>query len=177
MGAGRIKLLVTDVDGVWTDGHIVYAGSDTELKSFNVRDGLGVKLAQKAGIEVAVLTSRSSTALTRRCNELGIAEVRQGAANKLDAVKELLAERNLTFEQLCYVGDDLPDLAPINNAAISAAPSDAAPEVLAAVRWRLDAGGGQGALRELVERLLRARGEWDAIVESFHGAKITAENV
>jgi YrbI family 3-deoxy-D-manno-octulosonate 8-phosphate phosphatase len=177
MGAGRIKLIVSDVDGVWTDGGIVYAGSELETKRFNVRDGLGVKLAQKAGIEVAVLTSRSSSALARRCTELGISEVRQGAANKLEAVKEMLTERNLTFEQLCYVGDDLPDLAPINNAAISAAPSDAAPEVLAAVRWKLETRGGHGAFRELVERLLRARGEWDAIVESFHGAKITAENV
>ncbi|MFA6955540.1 MAG: HAD-IIIA family hydrolase [Thermoanaerobaculia bacterium] len=177
MGAGRIKLIVTDVDGVWTDGRIVYAGSEQEIKNFNVRDGLGVKLAQKAGIEVAVLTSRTSSAVQRRCAELGITDVRQGAANKLDAVKEMLGERNLTFEQLCYVGDDLPDLAPINNAAISAAPSDAAAEVTAAVRWKLEARGGHGAFRELVERLLRARGEWDAIVESFHGAKITAENV
>lgn len=177
MGAGRIKLIVSDVDGVWTDGGIVYAGAELEIKRFNVRDGLGVKLAQKAGIEVAVLTSRTSSALQRRCAELGIADLRQGATNKLEAVKEMLAERSLTFEQLCYVGDDLPDLAPINNAAISAAPADAAPEVLSAVRWKLDARGGQGAFRELVERLLRARGEWDAIVESFHGAKITAENV
>lgn len=177
MAAGRIQLLVSDVDGVWTDGSVIYSGSKREIKRFSVRDGLAVKIAQKSGIEVAVITGRRSSALERRCAELGIRDMRQGVSDKLGAVKDMLADRNFTFEQLCYIGDDLNDLPVINNAAISAAPSDAAAEVLGAVRWKLDARGGHGALRELVERLLRARGEWDAIVESFHGAKITAESI
>lgn len=176
MGNLRIRMIVSDVDGVWTDGSVLYGGRDIELKRFNVRDGLGVKLAQKAGIEVAVVTGRQSKALERRCEELGITQLRQGVSDKLDAVKSILGENKLTFEQLCYIGDDLPDLAVINNAAISAAPSDAVPEVLEAVRWRLATAGGHGAFREAVERLLKARGEWDQIVKNFHGAQISIQS-
>lgn len=176
MGYLRIKMIVSDVDGVWTDGHVLYGGGDVELKAFHVRDGLAVKLAQKAGIEVALVTGRRSKALERRCGELGITQLHQGVKDKLAAVKEILAENKLTFEQLCYLGDDLPDLAAVNNAAISAAPADAVPEVLEVVRWRLDASGGHGAFREAVERLLKARGEWDAIVKEFHGAQISIQS-
>lgn len=176
MGNLRIKMIVSDVDGVWTDGSVLYGERDVELKRFNVRDGLGVKLAQKAGIDVAIVTGRNSKALERRCEELGIKQLRQGVDDKLEAVKSILSNNKLTFEQLCYIGDDLPDLAVINNAAISAAPSDAVAEVLEAVRWRLEMRGGQGAFREAVERLLKARGEWDAIVKNFHGAQISIQS-
>jgi len=176
MGNLRIKMIVSDVDGVWTDGSVMYGGRDVELKRFNVRDGLAVKLAQKAGIEVAIVTGRHSKALERRCEELGINLVQQGVKDKLEAVKAIMAERKLTFEQVCYIGDDLPDLAVINNAAISAAPADAVDEVLEAVRWRLETRGGHGAFREAVERLLKARGEWDEIVKNFHGAQISIQS-
>jgi 3-deoxy-D-manno-octulosonate 8-phosphate phosphatase (KDO 8-P phosphatase) len=176
MGNLRIKMIVSDVDGVWTDGSVFYGGRDIELKRFNVRDGLVVKLAQKAGIEVAIVTGRHSKALERRCEELGIKQLRQGVDDKLEAVKSILSKNKLTFEQLCYIGDDLPDLAVINNAAISAAPADAVAEVLEAVRWRLELRGGHGAFREAVERLLRARGEWDDIVKNFHGAQISIQS-
>lgn len=176
MGNLRIKMIVSDVDGVWTDGSVVYAGRDIELKRFNVRDGLAVRLAQAAGLEVAIVTGRKSNALMRRCEELGITKLHQDVDDKLETVKKLLGDANLTFEQLLYVGDDLPDLSVINNAAISAAPSDAVPEVLEAVRWRLESRGGHGAFREAVERLLKARGEWDAIVKNFHGAKISIQS-
>jgi len=172
----RIKMIVSDVDGVWTDGSVFYGGRDVELKSFNVRDGLAVKLAQSAGLEVALVTGRHSKALERRCEELGITQLRQGVRDKLEAVKALLSENKMTFEQICYIGDDLPDLAVINNAAVSAAPSDAVGEVLDAVRWRLDSAGGHGAFREAVERLLKARGDWDAIVKNFHGAQISIQS-
>jgi 3-deoxy-D-manno-octulosonate 8-phosphate phosphatase (KDO 8-P phosphatase) len=176
MGFLRIRMIVSDVDGVWTDGSVLYGARDVELKAFHVRDGLAVKLAQKAGIEVVIVTGRSSRALERRCRELGINQLHQGVNDKLAAVKEILTKNKLTFEQLCYVGDDLPDLAVLNNAAISAAPADAVPEVLEAVRWRLDTRGGKGAFRETVERLLKARGEWDAIVKEFHGAQISIQS-
>jgi len=176
MGATRIKMIVSDVDGVWTDGSVLYCGRDVEMKRFSVRDGLAVKLAQQSGIDVAIVTGRQSKSLERRCEELGITTVHQGVTDKLEAVKEILAAAKLTFEQICYVGDDLPDLPVINNAAISAAPRDAAPEVLEAVRWPLEATGGNGAFRELVERLLKARGEWDAVVKSFHGAQISIQS-
>ncbi|MEA2338740.1 MAG: 3-deoxy-D-manno-octulosonate 8-phosphate phosphatase phosphatase [Thermoanaerobaculia bacterium] len=165
--ARDIRVIVSDVDGVWTDGKIIYAGDRSEVKEFNVRDGLGAKLAQRAGITIVLLTSRSSPALTRRAKELGIAELHQGAVNKLTVCESILSKLGVGFHEVLYVGDDLPDLAPMMRAGISAAPSDAAAEVNGAATWKLDSRGGQGAFRELVERLLRERGEWDEVVKNF----------
>ncbi len=173
----RLKLIVSDVDGVWTDGRIIYLEDQREVKEFNVRDGLGVKLAQRAGIEVAVVTSRHSRALQRRCSELGIAHLVQSAGSKLEETLRIMNELGLSPDQLCYIGDDLPDLAPIRAAGFSAAPADAAPEVLAAVDLKLEAAGGRGAFRELVEHILRGRGEWSRIVEGFDEAQFQTPNV
>lgn len=176
-GPSDIRLIVSDVDGVWTDGRIIYASDGSEIKEFNVRDGLGVKLAQRAGIAVALMTSRSSAAVERRARELGIVDVHQGAANKLLETETLVQRLGLTFEQVLYAGDDLPDLGPMAHAAISAAPADAAPEVLAAATWKLATRGGRGAFRELVERLLRERGEWDAVVKELALGKPEAASI
>lgn len=175
--ASDIRLIVSDVDGVWTDGKIIYVGDQRETKEFNVRDGLAVKLAQKVGITVALVTSRRSPALERRARELGIIELLQGAANKLEETERLLQKLGLTFEQVLYAGDDLPDLAPMSRAAISAAPADASPEILAAASWKLQARGGNGAFREIVERLLRERGDWDAILKEFLSGRPEAKSV
>lgn len=175
--ASDIHLIVSDVDGVWTDGRIIYAGDRTEIKEFNVRDGLAVKLAQRAGIAVALLTSRHSQALARRARELGIAEVRQGASNKLDELKSLTQKLGVDVAHVLYVGDDLPDLAPMARAAISAAPSDAAAEVIAAATWKLATAGGCGAVREIVERLLRERGEWDQFITEFTSGRPGASSI
>src|SRR5687768_5182269 len=157
MNAKQIRLIVSDVDGVWTDGKIIYAGDTREIKEFNVRDGLAVKLAQKVGLRVAVISSRKSKALDRGCRELGILEVVQGAESKLPALRELADKMGVTLSEVCYVGDDLQDLSAIDAVGLSAAPSDAAAEVLAAVNWKLSAPGGHGVFRELVEKLLRER--------------------
>jgi 3-deoxy-D-manno-octulosonate 8-phosphate phosphatase (KDO 8-P phosphatase) len=176
-GASSIKLIVSDVDGVWTDGKIIYLGEQREVKEFNVRDGLAVKLAQKCGIAVALITSRTSPALARRARELGIVELRQGAASKLEELERVAEKLAVTFDEILYAGDDLPDLAPMLRVAIAAAPSDAAPEVLDAAAWKLESRGGQGAFRELVERLLRERGEWQRLVEEFAGGKPEAQSI
>lgn len=165
--ASLIRLIVTDVDGVLTNGGIVYTSDGHEIKEFHVRDGLAVKLAQRAGITVALLTSRNSPALDRRAKDLGILEVRQGAANKLEELERLAQRLGIPFDQILYAGDDLPDLAPMTRVAISAAPADAAPEVRAVATWKLETAGGRGAFRELVERLLRERGEWQQFVQEF----------
>jgi 3-deoxy-D-manno-octulosonate 8-phosphate phosphatase (KDO 8-P phosphatase) len=165
--ARDIRVIVSDVDGVWTDGKIIYAGDRSEVKNFNVRDGLGAKLVQRIGIQIVLLTSRTSPALARRARELSITELHQGASNKLVKCTEILESMALTFDQALYIGDDLPDLAPMLRAGISAAPADAAPEVYGAATWKLASPGGQGAFRELVERLLRERGEWDAVVQGY----------
>lgn len=168
--ATDIRLIVSDVDGVWTDGKIIYVGESREIKEFNVRDGLAAKLAQRAGITVALLTSRRSPALARRARELGVHDLVQGSANKLHSCERLLQKLTLRFDQMLYVGDDLPDLAPMTRAAIAAAPSDAADDVRRAASWKLDSRGGHGAFRETVERLLRERGDWEAILSEFiHG--------
>lgn len=169
--ATNIKLIISDVDGVWTDGKIIYSGERSEIKEFNVRDGLAVKLAQRAGLAVALLTSRRSQALERRARDLGIAEVYQGAANKLAEAERIAQKLGVTFEEILYIGDDLPDLAPMTRVAISAAPADAAAEVRAVATWKLEAMGGRGAIRELVERLLRERGDWDNLVREFMSGK------
>ncbi|HUP44803.1 MAG TPA: HAD family hydrolase, partial [Thermoanaerobaculia bacterium] len=156
--ASDIKVIVSDVDGVWTDGRIIYSGEQRETKEFHVRDGLAVKLAQRAGITVVLLTSRRSAAVERRARELGITEVRQGVSNKLEETERIAMKLGVSFDQMLYIGDDLPDLGPMKRVAVSAAPADAAPEVLEAATWKLASDGGRGAFRELVERLLRERG-------------------
>lgn len=166
-----IRLIVSDVDGVWTDGRIIYAGERTEIKEFHVRDGLAVKLAQRAGVTVALLTSRSSQALQKRARELGIDEVHQGAANKLTELEKLAQKLSVSFSQILYAGDDLPDLGAMMRVGISAAPADAATEVLDAATWKLKAAGGRGAFREIVERLLRERGDWNRLVRELAGGQ------
>jgi 3-deoxy-D-manno-octulosonate 8-phosphate phosphatase (KDO 8-P phosphatase) len=173
----RIRLIISDVDGVWTDGRIIYQGDNHEIKEFNVRDGLGVKIAQRAGLVVAVLTSRRSAALERRCRELAISEVVQSAADKLEEVRRIAHRLEIGLDETCYIGDDLPDLAPMMVCGFSAAPADAAPEVRAVAGWKLQTAGGGGVFRELVERILRERGDWQRIVEEFHAAKISSQNI
>jgi 3-deoxy-D-manno-octulosonate 8-phosphate phosphatase (KDO 8-P phosphatase) len=174
--ASDIRLIISDVDGVWTDGKIIYAGETREIKAFNVRDGLAAKLAQKVGITVVLLTSRRSPALLRRARELGIQELHQGSANKLESCERLIQKLGMRFDQVLYLGDDLPDLAPMRRAGISAAPVDAAAEVRRAAQWKLECRGGEGAFRETVERLLRERGDWDSILKDFESGTPQAQS-
>ncbi len=167
-------MIVSDLDGVWTDGRIIYTGEARETKAFNVRDGLGVKLAQSAGIMIAVLTSRHSKAVERRCRELGISGLVQGASDKAIELERMVEACGLTPEQVLYVGDDLPDIPPMRIAGLAAAPADAAAEVLAIADWKLERSGGAGAVRELVERLLRERGDWESVLEGFDAKAVDA---
>lgn len=164
-----IKLILTDVDGVWTDGKIIYSDQNVETKTFNVRDGLGVRLALRSGLQIGVITGRQSAMVARRSSELGIEHVIQDAANKVEEAEKLLGTLGVSWREVCYIGDDLPDLGAMKKAAISAAPADAVAEILAVANWRLSSAGGNGAFRELVERLLVERREWDALVASFIG--------
>src|SRR5258708_31845385 len=127
-----IRLIISDVDGVWTDGRIIYAGEHREIKEFHVRDGLGVKLAQKVGVTVALLTSRRSHALERRARELGITEIHQGAANKLEACERLGRQLGLRLDEGRYAGDEPPRLGPRQPARHSPPPRARRPEGVAA---------------------------------------------
>src|SRR5438552_11603149 len=142
--AARIRLLLLDVDGVLTDGAIVYADDGTELKRFHVRDGSGLKLWQLAGRRAAIVSGRNSPAVARRAAELGVAPVLQGRADKLAAFEALLAETGLRPEQVCAVGDDLPDLPVLRRCGLAVAVADACPEVRAAAGYVAAPPGGPG---------------------------------
>ncbi len=165
--AAAIKWLILDVDGVLTDGKITYAGDGPEIKAFHVRDGLGLRLWREAGRGAAVITGRESAAVARRCAELGLAPVSQGARDKAPAFRALLAEIGAAPAQCCVLGDDLPDLPPMLAAGLGIAVADAADEVLEAADRIAPLPGGAGAVRWAVERLLAAQGHWNGVIDRY----------
>ncbi|WP_439105720.1 KdsC family phosphatase [Congregibacter sp.] len=165
--ARDIKLLALDVDGVLTDGRITYGNDGEELKSFNIKDGLGIKLIQGAGVEVAIITGRRSNIVDRRARELGIETIIQGREDKLSALQELCELRKLSLKECAYMGDDLPDLAAVRAAGIGMTVADASSPLLAAADWRSSRHGGDGAVREACETLLHSRGQLDALEATF----------
>lgn len=162
--AARVRAIIFDVDGVLTDGGLIYH-ADGESKVFNVRDGHGIVLARLAGIRTAFLTGRSSEVVRRRAAELKIDALREGVVRKGEALDGLLQELGVRADQTCYVGDDLVDLAVLRQVGFPATVADAVPEVRDAASWIAPSRGGQGAAREIVEFILKASGRWDEIVE------------
>ena len=160
----RVRLLILDVDGVLTDGRLLFDAKGQESKSFHVRDGHGIRLLQDCGIEVALITARHSQSLAHRAHDLGIQRVYQGSVDKIVAYTELLFATKLDEEEIAYMGDDLIDLAILSRVGLAAAPADAHPEVRARVHWVAQRSGGMGAVRELSEEVLRAQGHWDTIL-------------
>ncbi|UCG39168.1 MAG: HAD-IIIA family hydrolase [bacterium] len=165
--AGKIKLLAFDVDGVLTDGRITYASSGEEIKSFDVRDGHAVKMAFRAGLEVAIITGRESSIVQRRADELGIRLVYQGAKDKGQVLSSLLSRTGLAPHQISYMGDDVVDLPVLQAVGLSAAPADAVPEVVQRVAMVTEAKGGSGAARELILFVLKAQGLYGKIMERY----------
>ena len=166
----QVKLLLVDVDGVLTEGGVTWTDDGIEQKTFHIRDGLGIRLWQRAGGRTGIVTGRASRVVQLRAEELGIGIVRQGVEDKLETAAAILAESGVPWEQTAFVGDDLPDLAVMLRCGVGVAVANAAPEVLeaAAVVTRLP--GGQGAVREVIEQMLKARGSWEAIVRGYHPA-------
>ncbi len=162
--AGPIRLIISDVDGVLTDGRITIDNAGIETKSFFVRDGLGIKLWQRCGFAFALLTARNSQVVKIRAGELGVSVVRQGFSDKLPAAREIFEELGVAPEEVCYIGDDLPDLPVMYEVGLPVTVADGAPEVQAASTWTMSASGGRGAVRELVQRLLVAKGRWEDCV-------------
>ena len=163
----NVHLLVSDVDGVLTDGLIVYNNQGIEIKRFHVRDGMGVRLWQRAGGVVALVTSRSSHIVKLRAAELDIAIVRQGSEEKLAITKQIADELRLKPEQVCYIGDDLPDLAAMQYAGLAIAVADAAPEIKAAAHYVTATPGGKGALREAIEMILKNQRRWEQLIQKY----------
>ena len=165
--AKNIKLLLLDVDGVLTDGKLYYGNSGEELKAFNIQDGLGIKLLQQGGLQVGIITGRVSTLLQRRADELGINPVIQGREDKLTALRELLENQNLGLHQIAFMGDDLPDLSAINLVGLGITVANACSTLAAKADWQTLRSGGDGAVREAAEMILKAQGKFDTLVERF----------
>ena len=165
--ARALSWLLLDVDGVLTDGRLWFGPDGESLKAFHVRDGMAIKLAQRAGIAVGLLSGRASAVVERRALDLGLDAVILGHEDKRESFAAFLAQHELDPGHVAYVGDDLPDLPVIAACGISFAPADAAAEVRARVEFTLSARGGEGAVREAIENLLRWRGAWGSVVAAF----------
>jgi 3-deoxy-D-manno-octulosonate 8-phosphate phosphatase (KDO 8-P phosphatase) len=163
----RVRLLVFDVDGVLTDGSL--GGGEPRSRRWNVKDGFGIYLALRGGLGVALCSGNDHAEIRERAKRLRIEHLRLGRLDKGEAVRELLSELGLERGEALFVGDDIFDLPGVRAAGLGACPSDAAAELLARCDWRLTAAGGRGAVREVIEGVLRARGEWDAVVAPFLG--------
>ncbi len=165
--ASAVQWLVLDVDGVLSEKLWYDAEGREFLKPFSVKDGLGIVAAKKCDLEVALLSARSSEPLAERARDLGITETMLGEKQKLAALEAFMAARELEWEAIAAIGDDLPDLPVLERAAISFAPADAARDVREVVHRVLESRGGRGAVREAIEWLLRARGQWQAVVDGY----------
>ena len=166
--AARIKLFLCDVDGVLTDGSI-FIGGEREFKRFNIRDGLGLVLARRAGLRVGWVSARPSLATKMRAEELKIDFLVQQGDNvsKTGAIEQLLAREKFSWAETCFVGDDIIDLGPLTRAGLAVAVGDAVPEAKAAAHFTTQAVGGRGAVREAVELILRAQNQWQPFVEKY----------
>lgn len=165
--AASIRLVIFDVDGVFTDGRLYLGESGEEMRAFCVHDGLGVKLLVQAGVAVAVLSGRASNILEQRMVELGVRHCITGRSDKWEAFGPLAAELGVSAEEACYVGDDLVDLPLLRRVGLSAAPADAHPKVLRTVDWVTERPGGNGAVREICETILKAREAWQRILDRY----------
>ena len=166
--AEAVTLVVLDVDGVMTDGTVVYRGAgEPESKAFNIKDGLGIKLLQRGGIEVAIITGRSSEAVERRATELGISTLIQGREDKGAALAELLKLRQQAAASVAYMGDDLPDLGALRLAGLATCPSDAAELIKNNADWIAPLPGGHGAVRALCDFILQARGQLQDLQSTY----------
>ncbi|MBL8074941.1 MAG: HAD hydrolase family protein [Nitrospira sp.] len=152
-----IRLVATDVDGVLTDAGMYYSESGDEWKKFNTRDGMGIKLLQKAGLITAIVTQERTRLVARRAEKLAIPELHQGVMDKLSVIREMAIRHGISLQQIAYIGDDVNDIEALKAVGVSAAPADALPQVLDVVGYVCQKKGGEGAVRELAELILQAR--------------------
>jgi len=164
-----VDLLVLDVDGVLTDGRIVYDSRGVEIKAFDVRDGQGVKYWLRAGHEAAILSARRSPTIRRRAKELGIRVVYENAKNKLPVFEKLLKRLGRTADRVCYIGDDLSDLPVMAQVGFAVAAADAVAEVKRVAHYVTRRRGGAGAVRETIEMILRYQDRWTEVTRRYAG--------
>jgi len=162
-----IELILSDVDGVMTSGGITYDNQGIETKTFHVRDGMGIKLWQKTGHRFGVITARSSHIVKLRMDELGVDFIRQGTEQKLAAAEQIIAELNLQPENVCYIGDDLTDVGLMKSVGMSASVSDGADDVKKIAHYVTKSAGGTGAIRELIEMILKSQKRWNELLQGY----------
>lgn len=165
--AQKIKLVLLDVDGVLTDGRLYYGNAGEELKAFDIQDGLGIKLLQRGGIKVGIITGRSSELVKRRAQELAIDPLIQGREDKLTALNELLEKMTIDLEEIAFVGDDLPDLAVIRRVGLGITPANGNHLVASQALWQTKKSGGSGAVREVAELILSAQGKLESLLATY----------
>jgi len=165
--AKEIKILLLDVDGVLTDGNLIYSHEGKESKSFNTQDGFGLRMLQDAGIEVGIITARSSEALERRAQDLKIFHLYQGSANKLVAYKEIVKKTGLKPFQIAYMGDDWLDLVLLKRVGLALAPANGVREVREIVHYTTENSGGGGAVREICDLILESKGKHKEILQEY----------
>ena len=165
--AARVEVIAFDVDGVLTKGEIIYPGAEGEIKVFDVQDGYGFALAHRAGLRLALITGRASDAVRRRAHELKVELLLEGQANKAAALTELLAKLRVKPSQVCYVGDDLVDIPALLRVGFPVAVANAVTEVKEVACAQTERRGGEGAAREIIEYILKAKGLWTSIVQSY----------
>ena len=165
--ARRVRLILLDVDGVLTDGGLAFGSSGREGRTFHVRDGAGLAIARRLGFLTGFLSGREGADLRQRARELRVDEVHLGTRDKLSVYAAILARRRLTDDQVCYMGDDLVDLPVLARAGVAAAPADAHPDVLRSVPFVTRAAGGRGAVREVIDAIVRAQGKMATVLGWF----------
>lgn len=166
--AQKIRLLILDVDGVMTDGKVVYTDSGQELKFFDSRDGHGLKMLMRTGVDVAIITGRLSQAVAHRADNLGIATVYQKALNKIEPYNEIAAQKGLADDEICAMGDDLPDLPVLRRAGLAVAVPDAVDAVRQLADYTTRHSGGNGAVREVCEIIMKAQGTWQTVTARYY---------
>lgn len=163
----NIRLLLLDVDGVLTDGSITYTDTGEQIKSFNAKDGLGIRLLMDAGIDVGIVTARVSGALRHRCENLGITLIFDGIRDKAKALDSISANTQISVEHIAFMGDDLIDLPAMTRAGFAVTVADAPNEVQGRADMITDLPGGKGAVRQVCEAILKAKGLWETAVSRF----------
>ena len=164
----EIELLLLDVDGVLTAGEIIYSEEKSEIKIFNVKDGLGLRLLMSSGVQVGLVTGRRSRALVRRCEDLGISMLIDGTSDKAAALNQICDKTGISASRAAFVGDDLPDLPIMRRTGCAIAVADAHPVVRQQADIITNARGGQGAVREICEMILKAKGSWEELLERYN---------
>jgi len=164
----KVKLLILDVDGVLTDGRIVWTSSAEEVKFFNVVDGVGIVLAQRAGLKVAIISARKSKVTEIRAKELKITDCYQIVENKLITYEELIDKYKLADEEVAYIGDDLHDIPVLRRVGFAVATANAQDEAKEVAHYVTEKEGGKGAVREVINVILKAKGLWDKAVEKYY---------